>query len=184
MSDREQRELDESCMDDALLVGRIKNIVMGETHFNSEGETIEEQSKLILKTIARQLRSSEPSRAALGYLAHCLERSLDGRVESLDEAFYTKHKRTAGGQPVASEVDAATVRAYIAVIKRATWTFDPLDGEYTYSVPSKEVLKEADHAALAAYRKATGKDHQEENEPEKKISQTIKPILKRMRVLR
>ena len=177
-------EIDESDLDDALLVGRIKNVVMGDVHIDPEGETVEEQSRYILRTIACQLRSGVPSRAALGYLGHCLERHIDGQTASLDEAFYVKHNRAAGGQPIAGEVDRATVRAFMQEIRLSTSTFEPLINDYIYSKPSKLVLRQAYKAAFLAYRDAVGKDNDEFNDPEKKINQTIKPILKRMGVFR
>jgi hypothetical protein len=170
--------------DDDLLASRMKNVVFGDVRPDPEGETVDEQSRLILSTIMRQLQSGCASRAALGYIAHCLDRRLSGQVASLDEAFYMKHKRPPGGQATPVEVDRATVRAFMNVIRPNTREFDRSIGGYVYSVPSKSVLREAYHAAYVAYRKAVGKNMVEDNEPEKKINQTIKPILRRTGVFR
>lgn len=170
--------------DDRLLVSRMKNVMFGDVHPDPEGETVEEQSRVILSTIIRQIQNGCASRAALGYIAHCLDRRLSGQVASLDEAFYMKYKRPLGGQATSAEVYRATVRAYLEVIRPATREFDPLIRDYVYSVPSKSVRREAYRAAYVAYRKQMGKDRVEDHEPEKKINQTIKPILRRLRVLR
>lgn len=171
-------------LDDALLVSRIRSVMMGDTHRDLEGETIEEQPELVLGTVLRQIRNGSPSREALGYVAHCLDRYLGGEVTSLDDAFYAKHKRPPGGQAIFAEVDRATVRAFMSVIRRDTWKFDTALGGPVYSIPSKSVLREAYHAAYVAYRKAVGKARVEDNDPERKINQTIKPILRRMGVFR
>lgn len=171
-------------LDDDLLVGRMKNVVFGNTHPDPEGETVDEQSKLILISIKRQLQNNCASRAALGYIAHCLDRYLCGLATSLDEAFYLKHKRPPGGQVTPAEVERATVRAYMGVIRPATQEFDSSIKDYIYSRPSKEVRREAYQAAYSAYRKAKGKETVDDHEPEKKINQTIKPILRRMNVLK
>lgn len=174
----------EDLSDDDHLVSRMTNVMFGDVHPDPEGETVEEQSRSILSTIVRQLHSGCASRAALGYIAHCLDRSLTGQVASLDEAFYLKHKRPPGGQATPAEVERATVRAFMSVIRPNTRDFEPSIRDYVYSPPSKPVLHEAYHAAYVAYRKAAGKDTIEDNEPEKKINQTIKPILRRMGVFR
>ncbi|MHA4870068.1 hypothetical protein ACXZ1M_20470 [Duganella sp. PWIR1] len=171
-------------IDDSLLVPRMKNVVMGDVHSDPEGETVDEQSRLILATILRQLQANSPSRAALGYLSYCLQRHLSGEVASLDEAFNLKQKRRAGGQHVSEEVERRTVTAYMRVIRKHTWHFDSEFGCETYSVPSKAVKREACQAAFEAYRDAVGKDNDEFNDPEKKINQTIKPLLRRKGVLR
>ena len=176
-------EIDDADIDDALLVKRIKNIVMGDCRPDPEDETVEEQPKLVLGTILRQIETGNVSHAALGYLAHCIRRSLSDEATSLDEAFYMKWKRAAGGQRIAPEVERRTVVAYMQVIRKHTWKFDAEIGCEIYLVPSKAVQREALQAAFEAYRDAVGKDHDEFGDPEKKINQTIKPLLERKGVL-
>jgi len=177
-------DIDDSDIDDALLIKRIKNIVMGDCHPNPEGETVEEQSKLVLGTILRQLETGEVSRTAMGYLARCIRRRLSNEVTSLDEAFYMKWKRAAGGQRISPEVERLTVVAYMDVIRKHTWKFDAEIGCEIYLEASKAVKREAIQAAFTAYRDAVGKDYDEFGDPEKKINQTIKALLKRKGVLR
>lgn len=170
-------------LDDQSLMPRIKNLIMGDPRPDPEGETPQEQSELIIATIARQLRSGNPSRAAIGYLTHCLERYLSDDAASLDQAFFIKPQRAGGGQPVSDKVERHTVVAYMNVIRKKTWIFDREFGCMTYSMPDKEVRREACQAAFEAYRRAVGKDW-EDDETEKKINQTIKPLLRRKRVWR
>jgi hypothetical protein len=178
----DELDLLEDSIDDQLLLDRIKNVMLGNDRPDPEGETLEEQSELILRTVLRQLQSGSPSRAALGYVAKCLERRLTGEVATLDEAFYVRNKRQAGGQGISAEGERATVRAFMRVIRRTTWKFDSSIGCYIYSVPSKTTLREAYQAAYVAYRKAVGKERVVDDEPEKRINQTIKPILRRLGV--
>ncbi|MBC3874603.1 hypothetical protein [Undibacterium flavidum] len=181
-------QLVEEALDDKSLLARIKNIVMGDVQRDLEGETVEEQSKFVIETIARQLSSNTLSREAIGYLVHCFERSLDPSIDTLDEAFYLRTKKSAGGQKVAAHVQRAVVRAYLSFIRKATYGIevDSLTGEEMEiaEVPSRSVLKQAEFAAFIAYREAVGKDDDSYGDSDKKINQTIKPMLKELLVLR
>jgi len=183
LDDAELEELT-ARLDDGFLISRIKNVVVGDVQPDPEGETMEEQTRLILGTILRQLQRGDPSREALGYLAHCLQRHLFDQVDSLDDAFYLTQKRNAGGQRISDQVERRTVAAYMAVIRKHIWEYDPEIGCEIYSVPSKVNRRDAYQAAFEAYRDAVGKDYDEFNDPEKKINQTIKPLLRRKGVLR
>lgn len=175
----------ENELDDAELINRIRNIIMGDVHPDLEGETVKEQAILALKTIARQLRSRTLSLAAQGYLAHCLERFIDGtasKTSSLDKAFYLRHEKRSGGQSVASNVERDVVRAYRSVIRQHQKDIDADTGLPIYLPISKTIHRQAKQAALQAYWKAMGKG-KDDFEPEKRIHQTITPMLERLGIL-
>lgn len=172
----------ENELDDAKFLNRIRNIVMGDVHPDFEGETVEEQALFTLKTIVRQLRSRTLSLAAQGYLAHCLERFIDGEALSLDKAFYLRYDKKPGGQSVASNVERDVIKAYRSVIRQHQNGIDANTSLPIYMPISKTIHRQAKQAALQAYWKATGKE-KDELEPEKRILQTITPMLKRWGVL-
>lgn len=182
LSDAELGFLEEA-LDDNELVKRINFLLIGPTHPEPEGETFAERAQAVICTIERQLRSGTPSRIALAYIQHCLQRHISGEALSLDQAFYLRQQKAIGGQKVPDELERDVVRAYMSVIRKHCWTFDPQCECEIYHPPTKEVNREAYEAAYIAYRRAADKPV-EDFDREKKIEQTIKKILRRKNVLR
>ena len=67
-------------LDDALLVSRVRSVMMGDTHRDLEGETIEEQPELVLGTVLRQIRNGSPPARRLATLRIALTATLVARL--------------------------------------------------------------------------------------------------------
>lgn len=164
--------------DDLLLPSHIKNVLFGKDFLDPDGMSKKETATLVTKIIARQMRSGNPSKVAVAFVAVGFDRYLNGESELFENSFFPCEKRKAGGQVKQEALELAVCAAYHSVMYSNEWPMDDDGKTRAYSM-TDHVLNAAENAAIDEYYRFKNKPIDEIFEREKRFTQTVRPILKK-----